>query len=58
MFKAFEDYLREKADLHADEIETVRAVCIERNIRKRQYLLQENEVCHYSFFIAKGCMRM
>ncbi|TWJ03161.1 CRP-like cAMP-binding protein [Mucilaginibacter frigoritolerans] len=58
MFKAFENYLREKADLNADEIEAVRMVCIERNIRKRQYLLQEGDICHYECFIVKGCMRM
>lgn len=58
MFKAFEIYLREKAELNADEIEAVRVVCIERNIRKRQYLLQEGNLCHTECFIAKGCMRM
>ena len=58
MFKVFESYLREKADLNADEIEAVRAVCIEKKIRKRQYLLQEGDVCHYNCFIVKGCLRM
>lgn len=58
MFNAFENYLREKAELNADEIGAVRVVCIERNIRKRQYLLQEGDLCHTECFIAKGCMRM
>jgi len=58
MFEAFESYLRGKAGLNDDEIESVRAVCIEKKIRKRQYLLQEGEVCHYECFIAKGCLRM
>ena len=58
MFKEFEKYLQEKANLDADEISAVRAVSIEKKIRKRQYLLQEGDVCHYNCFIAKGCLRM
>ena len=58
MFKGFEKYLQEKANLDADEINAVRAVSIEKKIRKRQYLLQEGEICHYNCFIVKGCLRM
>jgi len=58
MFEAFEKYLTEKADLDAEEINAVRAVCVEKKFRKRQYLLQEGDVCHYECFIVKGCLRM
>lgn len=58
MFGAFEKYLKEKADLDAEEINALRAVSIEKKIRKRQYLLQAGDVCHYNCFIAKGCLRM
>ena len=58
MFEAFEKYLKEKAGLDAEEIDAVRAVSIEKTIRKRQYLLQEGDVCHYNCFIVKGCLRM
>lgn len=58
MFEEFEKYLREKANLDAEEIDAVRAVSIEKKIRKRQYLLQEGDVCHYNCFIVKGCLRM
>lgn len=58
MFKTFETYLKEKADLTVDEIVAVRAVSIEKKIRKRQYLLQEGDVCHYNCFIVKGCLRL
>jgi CRP-like cAMP-binding protein len=58
MFEAFEIYLKEKADLTADELAAVRAVSVERKLRKRQYLLQEGEVCHYNCFIVKGCLRL
>ncbi|SDT68919.1 cAMP-binding domain of CRP or a regulatory subunit of cAMP-dependent protein kinases [Mucilaginibacter mallensis] len=58
MFEAFEKYLTEKADLDAGEINAVRAVSIEKKLRKSQYLLQEGDVCHYSCFIVRGCLRM
>lgn len=58
MFEAFEIYLKEKADLTADELDAVRAVSVEKKIRKRQYLLQEGDVCHYNCFIIKGCLRL
>ncbi len=58
MFEAFERYLKEKADLDAEELNAVRAVAIERKIRKRQYLLQDGDVCHYNCFVVKGCLRM
>ena len=58
MFEAFEIYLKEKADLTTDELNTVRAVSVEKKIRKRQYLLQEGDVCHYNCFIVKGCLRL
>jgi len=58
MFEAFEKYLKEKANLDAEELNAVRAVAIERRIRKRQYLLQEGDICHYNCFVVKGCLRM
>jgi CRP-like cAMP-binding protein len=39
------------------EIETIEEVFIPKKIRKRQYFLQEGEVCKYSGFIVKGAMR-
>src|SRR5258705_10002201 len=39
------------------EIELVKEVFVPKKIRKRQYFLQEGEVCKYSAFIVKGAMR-
>ena len=58
MFDAFEHYLKEKANLTAVEIDAVRAVSVEKKIRKRHYLLQEGDVCHYNCFIVNGCLRL
>lgn len=58
MFEFFADYLREKAGLTDEELKLVKEITVEKKIRKRQYLLQEGNICHYNCFIAKGCLRM
>lgn len=58
MFEFFADYLREKAGLTDEELKVVKEITVEKKIRKRQYLLQEGNICHYNCFIAKGCLRM
>ena len=57
MFKILADYLQKQASLTDDEIEMVRACTVMKKLRKRQYLLQEGDVCHYNCFVASGCMR-
>ncbi|MEO6849525.1 MAG: Crp/Fnr family transcriptional regulator [Mucilaginibacter sp.] len=57
MFDIFAAYLRDKALLTDTEIVQVHACTVSKKIRKRQYLLQEREVCHYNCFVVKGCMR-
>jgi CRP-like cAMP-binding protein len=39
------------------DIESINEVFIPRKIRKRQYFLQEGEVCKYMAFLVKGAMR-
>lgn len=58
MFEKFAVYLMEKASLTDEQLEEVRAVTINKRLRKRQYLLQEGDVCHYNCFVAKGCLRL
>lgn len=58
MFEAFEKYLVEKAGLNEQEVAAVRAVSVEKKLRKRQYLLQEGEICLNNCFIVKGCLRL
>lgn len=57
MFEFFAKYLREKADLTDEELDLVQAVTVNKRLRKRQYLLQEGDICHYNCFIVKGCLR-
>jgi len=43
--------------LTENEIQTIEEVFVPKKIRKRQYFLQEGEVCKYTGFIIKGAMR-
>jgi len=43
--------------LTENEIQTIEEVFVPKKIRKRQYFLQEGEVCKYAGFIVKGAMR-
>ena len=43
--------------LTRSEVELIKNTFIPKKIRKRQYLLQEGQVCKYAAFIVKGAMR-
>ena len=57
MFDVFISYITKQIDLTSEEIEMLRTCHIYRKIKKRQFLLHEGEVCKYSCFVIKGCLR-
>lgn len=57
MFDVFINYITNQVELTAEEIDMVRKAHIYRKIRKRQFLLHEGEICKYSCFVTKGCLR-
>ena len=59
MFESFIKYINSytTAPLTEDEIELIQGFFIPKKFRKRQYFLQEGEVCKYTAFITKGAMR-
>jgi CRP-like cAMP-binding protein len=57
MFKVFTSYITAKIDLSPDELALIRSLSIPRKLKKRQYLLQEGDVCRHAIFIAKGLFR-
>src|SRR5687767_4036222 len=48
----------EKVSLTPEEEEICRSYFIPKKLRKRQYLLQEGDVCKYTTFIEKGALRV
>ena len=55
LFKYFNSYSTKP--LAGDEIDLIQGLFILKKFRKRQYFLQEGEVCKYTAFVIKGAMR-
>lgn len=49
--------IKQKIDLNPQEEEKLKTFFIPKKLRKKQYLLQEGEVCQYSAFVEKGMLR-
>ena len=59
MFESFVKYINSytTAALTDGEIDLIQGFFTPKKFRKRQYFLQEGEVCRYLAFIVKGAMR-
>lgn len=57
MFIEFEKYIREQVAATDDDIKLFRETAIERTIRRKDFLLQEGEICRYKAFVTKGFLR-
>src|SRR5712675_3377672 len=55
LIKYFNSYTT--TPLNEGEIELIESAFQSKKFRKRQYLLQEGDVCKYTAFIVKGAMR-
>jgi CRP-like cAMP-binding protein len=59
MYESLLKYINEHATkpLTDNEVELVKSAFLPKKLRKKQYLLQEGDVCKYFAFIVKGAMR-
>ncbi len=57
MFNLFFTHVQEKVLLSTAEQELVKNYFIPKKLRKKQYLLQEGDVCKYLSFVEKGLLR-
>ena len=59
MFDTLLSYIRNHSvtPLSEADLEAIQAAFVPKKIRKRQYFLQEGQVCKYAAFIVKGAMR-
>jgi CRP-like cAMP-binding protein len=57
MYELFFKSLREKVGFTDEELEELKHYLTPKRIRKRQYLLQEGDVCKFSAFVEKGALR-
>jgi CRP-like cAMP-binding protein len=57
MFDAFRKYLEDKIALTNQDFELIESVSSFKKLRKRQYLLQEGDVCRFNAFVCSGFLR-
>ncbi len=51
-------YFSRHLPLDEREVDFLKTVFTEKRVRRRQYLLQEGDVCHLNSFVVEGCFRM
>ncbi len=54
IIKYFDKYL----PLDDSEKEALKSCLIERKIKRKQYILQEGDICKYFTYVAEGCFKM
>ena len=57
MFELLIQKINEKIMLTPEEEALCKNFFIPKKMRKRQYLLQEGDVCRYTAFVEKGALR-
>ena len=57
MFDVFFTHVNEKVQLTPAEQEVLKTFFSPKKLRKKQYLLQEGDVCRYMAFVEKGLLR-
>ncbi|MCF0052123.1 Crp/Fnr family transcriptional regulator [Dyadobacter sp. LJ53] len=57
MFEVLFNHIEEKVALSDSDKEVIKTFFVPRKLRKRQYLLQEGDLCKNMAFVAKGLLR-
>jgi len=57
MFDLLFTYISDKVMLTTEEMQLLKAFFIPKKLRKKQYLLQEGDICKYTAFVEKGALR-
>ncbi|MDR0194755.1 MAG: Crp/Fnr family transcriptional regulator [Myroides sp.] len=57
MFDLLIQHIQEKVQLTSEEAILLETYCTFKKLRKKQYLLQEGEVCKYMVFVNKGVLK-
>jgi CRP-like cAMP-binding protein len=58
MLTRFRKYIGSMASFSDEEFERIKAHTKLKRIRKRQYFLQEGDVCQHVIWVGKGCLRL
>jgi CRP-like cAMP-binding protein len=57
MINVLFSHIQEKVSLNDEDKEVIKTFFVPKRLRKRQYLLQEGDICKHLTFVAKGLLR-
>ncbi len=57
MFELLSKSFKEKTSISDEEFEFAKTLFLPKKLRKKQYLLQDGDVCKYTAFVEKGILR-
>lgn len=57
MFELLHDKIKENISIAEENFTFCKTLFLPKKLRKRQYLLQEGDVCKYTAFVEKGILR-
>jgi len=57
IFDIFESYIRIHSLFSDEEILRIKSLVIPKQLKKKQYLLRQGDVCRFHTFICSGCLR-
>lgn len=58
MYEALFHYFSTKTDISPEEFQEITPYFHIRKVVKNEFLLMEGEVCHYNYFVRRGCLRL
>lgn len=58
MFELLRKHIENRVQLSDEEFEIIKTYFIPKKLRKKQFLLNEGEVCRYIGFVNSGCLRI
>ncbi|RPI65818.1 MAG: Crp/Fnr family transcriptional regulator [Ignavibacteriales bacterium] len=58
MYEVLKKYLKNKIDIGDMDFEVIKSKFKPKNLRKKQYLMQEGDICKYYCFVSKGILRL
>ena len=57
MFSVFADYLKQKIAISDEQLNKVEPLFKTKKVEKGKIILQLGEVCQYTYFVTRGCLR-
>src|ERR1700722_6636680 len=57
MFEIFETYITANGDFTPEDLQFMRSLSIVKKVRRKEFLLQEGEICRYKIFVTKGLLK-